>query len=169
MPCDKIIECEIRWDTCMGTFSAILITFRKIAYQVCSRHRSHKWGIHWLATFLQLSYLDLIHSNWFFNSTFEKNCTFWFFGTISHLMLTSENGIRLIAFHITFLLKSWFVNKTSKSFFAVKNQIVFKLAFQKSISINYCFSFFCSKSIIIVSLLPAHCLLESALSFRICE
>ena len=154
----------------MDTFRAILITFRKIAYQVCSRHRSHKWGIHWLATFLQLSYLDLIHSKCF--SIPLLNCTLWLFGTISHLKLTSENGNR---FSYYFSVEKLICKQNSKIFhprtiaFAVKNQIVFKLAFQKSISYYYCFSFFCSKSIIIVSLLPAHCLLESALSFRICE
>ena len=44
-----------------------------------------------------------------------KNCTLWFFCTISHSKLTSENGIKLIAFHIIFLSKSWFGIKTSKS------------------------------------------------------
>ena len=39
------------------------LKIKKRSYQVCRRHRSHKWGIHWLATYLQLSYLDSIHSN----------------------------------------------------------------------------------------------------------
>ena len=80
-----------------------------MTYQVCRRHGSHQWGIHWLATYSQLSYLDSIHSNTWTQFT-------WILG-LKGLGLNSLKYLDLIHPNSPQVTQIWFVKFT---FFLIK-------------------------------------------------